>query len=171
MDDALETCRALAASDALAVILIGAPCDGRWAVEALRAGARGVLTQDARSEDLTRAVRVVHGGDLWVRRQWLHAWLRESATQLVGGHHLTQVRAQLDALLSRREREVSHQAATGISNREIAQRLGISEATVKVHLSRIFKKLGLGGRAGLAAAYHGAPRALVLEDAAPHSVS
>jgi len=57
--------------------------------------------------------------------------------------------------LSDREREVFRHAATGLSNRELAKRLAISQATVKAHLTSIFQKLGLRGRAELAAAYHG----------------
>jgi len=56
--------------------------------------------------------------------------------------------------LSRREREVLHYAATGIRNKQLADQLAISEATVKAHLTHIFKKLGVGGRAELAAVYH-----------------
>jgi len=57
--------------------------------------------------------------------------------------------------LSSREKEVLRHAATGLSNKELAERLAISEATVKVHLTHIFQKLGVRGRAELAAVYHG----------------
>ena len=58
-------------------------------------------------------------------------------------------------LLSEREREVLVHTATGLSNKELADRLGISEGTVKAHLTSIFQKLGVRGRTELAAAYHG----------------
>ena len=61
----------------------------------------------------------------------------------------------LYALLSHREREVFQHAATGKGNKELAVTLAVSEATIKVHLTRIFQKLGLRGRAELAAADHG----------------
>ena len=61
----------------------------------------------------------------------------------------------LDRTLSRREREIFHHAATGLGNRELAARLAIGEATVKAHLTKIFQKLGVRGRAELAAVYHG----------------
>ena len=60
--------------------------------------------------------------------------------------------------LSEREREVMRLAAEGMGNREMADRLAISQATVKVHLGHIFQKLGVRGRAELAAAYHGVIR-------------
>jgi DNA-binding NarL/FixJ family response regulator len=86
---------------------------------------------------------------LWAARRWLNAYVQkmsrvDSSTE-----------TDLARRLSRREREVFRYAATGMANKELAQRLAISEATVKVHLTRIFQKLGVSGRAELAAAYHG----------------
>ena len=63
--------------------------------------------------------------------------------------------ATLDRQLSRREREIFRQAASGLANKEVASRLAIGEATVKAHLTHIFQKLGVRGRAELAALYHG----------------
>lgn len=48
-----------------------------------------------------------------------------------------------------------HHAAMGAGNKQVAKQLAISESTVKVHLTHIFQKLGVSGRAQLAAAYHG----------------
>jgi DNA-binding NarL/FixJ family response regulator len=61
----------------------------------------------------------------------------------------------LEHRLSTRETEVFRHAATGVGNKELADRLAISQATVKVHLTHIFQKLGVQSRAELAAAYHG----------------
>src|SRR4029453_18938188 len=63
--------------------------------------------------------------------------------------------AAIERRLSCREQEVLHYAVAGFGNKEVADRLIISEATVKVHLTHIFRKLGLHGRGQLAAAYHG----------------
>ena len=63
----------------------------------------------------------------------------------------------MDALTDR-EREVADLVATGITNREIAARLVLSEKTVERHLSRIFAKLGISSRAALAAAVERARR-------------
>ncbi len=60
-----------------------------------------------------------------------------------------------DERLSGREREVYRHTAAGLSNKELADRLSISEATVKVHLTHIFRKLGVRSRGELAAAYFG----------------
>lgn len=136
---------------AIPVIFVGASEDDAWATAALSAGARGILTRAASRSDLLQAIRVVHEGGIWARRRWLNQCIL-----LVVGASRRRVATwdAVDARLSRREREVLRQAATGACNKELADRLSISEATVKVHLSRIFQKLGVPGRAALAAAYH-----------------
>jgi DNA-binding NarL/FixJ family response regulator len=133
------------------VILVGASEDDRWAIAALSAGARGILTRAASRSDLLQAIRVVHEGGIWARRRWLN----ECILLVVGAsRRRTATWDAVDSRLSRREREVLRHAATGVCNKDLADRLSISEATVKVHLTRIFQKLGVPGRAALAAAYH-----------------
>jgi DNA-binding NarL/FixJ family response regulator len=137
--------------DAAVVIFVGAPDNDAWASAALSAGARGILTRTAMPEDVVGAVRVVHDGGIWARRRWLNDCVRHAVCD---ARRRLAARDVVDAHLSRREREVLRHAATGISNKELAARLDISAATVKVHLTRIFQKLGIGSRAALAAAYH-----------------
>ena len=137
--------------DPAVVLFVGAPDDDAWATAALRAGARGVLTQTSGREDLLKAIDVVRAGGIWARRRWLNACLQS----MVGtSRHQIAAQASLDTRLSRRERDVLVLAATGMGNKELADRLSISEATVKVHLTHIFQKLGVPGRAALAASYH-----------------
>jgi DNA-binding NarL/FixJ family response regulator len=151
-DGALGVCAAMKREGGPRVILVAAPDDDGWAPEALGAGARGILPKSACAEDLVKAIRVVHDGLIWARRRAIVAWLDRltaaSAARRGGGESLQE-------RLSSRERDVFRHAAAGLGNRELAQRLAISEATVKVHLTRIFQKLGLRGRGELAAAYHG----------------
>jgi len=136
------------------VIAVNAPDDEAWAVEMLGAGVRGILSHACGADELAKAIRVVHEGGLWAPRRWLTNYVQGKAR---GSRHPVDANAshELDTLLSRREREVFRHAATGMGNKELADRLAISEATVKVHLTRIFRKLGVNGRAELAAAYHG----------------
>ena len=149
---ALELCSMLKREAGRPVILfMAAPDDEAWAVEALVAGARGILARDARAEELIKAIRVVHEGQIWARRQTIEAW----AERIIVGAPDSGRIAALEQGLSSREREVLRHAATGLSNKELAGRLAISEATVKVHLTHIFQKLGVRGRAELAAVYHG----------------
>ena len=133
------------------VILVGASEDDAWATAVLSAGARGILTRDSGRDDLVNAIRVVRGGGIWARRRWLNACV----LHVVGAaKRRLATQDTVDTRLSRREREVLQHAATGVGNKELADRLSISEATVKVHLTHIFQKLGVPGRAALAAAYH-----------------
>jgi DNA-binding NarL/FixJ family response regulator len=133
------------------VVFVGAPDDDTWAAAALCAGARGILTHASTCDEVAGAVRVAHGGGIWARRRWLNACVR----RVVGdAKRRLATRDLLETRLSRREQQVLEYAATGISNKELAACLAISEATVKVHLTRIFQKLGVSSRAALAATYH-----------------
>jgi DNA-binding NarL/FixJ family response regulator len=163
MPGALGLCAARKREGGPPVILLAAPDDEEWALESLAAGARGILGKSARVEDLVKALHVVIEGQIWTRRHVLAKWI----DRLAGGPPPEPSPAGrageslLERSLSRREREVFRHAATGLGNKELADRLSISQATVKVHLTHIFQKLGVHGRAELAAAYHGlsAPKA------------
>ncbi len=151
MKAALAECAGLTAHAGPPVILVGAPDDDEWALEALSAGVRGIVTRTAPAEDVPKAIHVVRQEGIWARRRWLTAWLRQAAVQRTAARP----DARMVECLSPREREVFHFAAMGAGNKAVAERLAISEATVKVHLTHIFQKLGVTGRAELAAAYHG----------------
>ncbi len=151
MEGALALCAALKVPGNPAVILLGADEDDDFAMRALDAGARGIVVKTTGSADLMKAIRVVSQGEIWARRQVIAARMAHLAarTPRPAGESLAQ------ELLSGREREVLLHTATGLSNKELAARLGISEGTVKAHLTSIFQKLGVRGRTELAAAYHG----------------
>jgi DNA-binding NarL/FixJ family response regulator len=152
VEGALNLCSALKSDGGPAVILFMAQHDDdTFAVAALGAGARGIVARTCPADDLVKAVRVVHDGQIWARRQVLEArveHLEESAAPAVA-------KAGLHERLSLREQEVFRHAAAGLSNKELAHALVISQATVKAHMTSIFQKLGLRGRNELAAAYHG----------------
>ena len=101
-------------------------------VAAMNAGAQGYLLKDAPPEELTRAVRAVNEGKPVMSDQVTVALTRR----------LTQPRTSLSA----RELEILQAVATGHTNKEIAQELFISQATVKTHLVHIFDKLGVDNR-------------------------
>lgn len=113
-----------------------------YVVAAIGAGASGFLLKDAPPEEMLAAVRTVHAGDSVIaasstRRLLQHVapMLRGAApTTLDGGTELTE--------LTPREREVLVQMALGATNTEIAQRLFVSEATVKTHVGRVLAKTG-----------------------------
>jgi len=107
------------------------------AVLAIRRGARAVVLKRFAVETLMDAIRTVATGNVWLPL----SLQTHMAAQLT--------RAQPNTL-SPREEEVFHFAALGLRNAEIAERLAISEETVKTHLNRIFRKLGVRDRVGLA---------------------
>jgi DNA-binding NarL/FixJ family response regulator len=150
MEGALGLCAALKREGGPAIVLVAADDGDEWGMGALVAGARGILAKSARPEDLVKAVRVVHEGQIWARRHLMAEWMAHvpEATTRPAGESIV-------GRLSLREGEIFRHAAAGLTNKELADRLAISQATVKAHLTRIFQKLGLRGRNGLAAAYHG----------------
>lgn len=135
-----------------ASLLIAAPDDAAWCGQALCAGVSGVLPKHAGGDTLVSAVRAVADGSIWAPRRVMAECIRHLVTTSVARNDGA---ATLDRHLSRREREIFRHAATGLGNREIGQRLAIGEATVKAHLTSIFQKLGVRGRAELAALYYG----------------
>ncbi len=151
-EDALAICATLARESRVQVLLVGAPDDDVWAAQALDAGARGIFARDGEPRDLVTAVNIVHEGLIWARRRVITARIDQLATRISAAARSVDV---LEQRLSIREREVFRYAATGLGNKQLARRLDISEATVKVHLTHIFQKLGVNGRAELAAKYHG----------------
>jgi DNA-binding NarL/FixJ family response regulator len=137
---------------ASASLLIAAPNDSGWCREALCAGISGVLPKNAGEDTLLQAVRAIADGSIWAPRRVMAECIRHLVTTTVSRRDGA---AMLDRKLSRRERDVFRHAASGLGNKELAARLAIGEATVKAHLTRIFQKLGVRGRAELAAVYHG----------------
>ena len=119
----------------------------------MSAGARGIVYLTAPLADVAKAVDIVRQGLVWAPRYLVAAaWMQHLNAAPAS---TADIRTVFDERLSRREREVFCQAALGLGNKELADRLAISHATVKVHLTHIFQKLGLRNRAELAAAYHG----------------
>jgi DNA-binding NarL/FixJ family response regulator len=126
------------------IVLLGDDADDA-ALAALRQGARGVLARDASREDLGRAIRAVRDGQIWAPRPVI-----AHALDLLASVPVARTGSPAQGQeLSPRERDVARHVGAGLSNREIAGRLSISEATVKAHVSRAFRKLGVRNRAGL----------------------
>lgn len=110
--------------------------------EALRAGASGFLVKDTEPAELLHAVRVVAGGDALLSPGVTRRLIAEFAAQVP----IPRTHARLDALTDR-EREVMALVAAGLSNEEIAERLVVSPATAKTHVSRVMGKLEARDRA------------------------
>ncbi len=148
----LEICRELRLNGVRPwVILAGADGHERWAVEALKAGVRGILPKTATVEHLLKAIRVVHQGEVWASNRVIALTVTELAARSVSPEVGT---LAFRERLSLREQEIVHLIVGGLSNLEAANRLEITEATVKAHLTHIFRKLALRSRAQLAARCH-----------------
>jgi DNA-binding NarL/FixJ family response regulator len=113
-----------------------------YVYDALGAGASGFLLKDARSETLFEAVRVVAAGEALLAPIITRRLINEFARLRPA------FPTQPDSLnwLTERETEVLRLIAEGLSNSEIAERLSVSDETVKTHVSRILSKLGLRDR-------------------------
>jgi DNA-binding NarL/FixJ family response regulator len=109
---------------------------------ALRAGAAGFLLKDASRERLVEAIRVVHGGDALLSPSITRRLVEDFAART---DPLEPPSALLDELTPR-EREVLVLVARGLSNVEIAERLVVTEATVKSHVGNLLLKLSLRDR-------------------------
>ncbi|MER7927170.1 MULTISPECIES: response regulator transcription factor [unclassified Streptomyces] len=131
--DGVEAVRALTAgAPAVPVVMLTSYSGRAHVVRALEAGARGYVLKAGPPEDLFRAVRGAAGGGMGLAP--------EVVGDLVG-----QVVSPATEL-TQREREVVRLMADGRSNRSIAESLYLSEATVKTHLVRVYRKLGVDNR-------------------------
>ena len=127
------------------VLVLTTYADDDTILPALRAGARGYLTKDASAEQIEAAIRAVHAGqthlDPLVQERLVAAVTAQPPEASGPRAHL------LPAGLTAREAEVLTLLAAGLTNAEIAQRLFVSNATVKTHINRIFAKTGARDRA------------------------
>jgi DNA-binding NarL/FixJ family response regulator len=145
--DGLKATRTIAEDDALGdvrvVILTTFDLD-EYVFEALRVGASGFLVKSTEPAELVQAVRVVAAGDALLSPGVTKRLVAEFAERAKEPSSLP----ALDAL-TEREREVMKLVAEGLSNDEIAERLVVSPATAKTHVSRAMVKLGARDRAQL----------------------
>jgi two-component system, NarL family, nitrate/nitrite response regulator NarL len=108
---------------------------------AIRLGAMGVVLKDQAAEVLIKAIEKVHAGEVWVDRMTMSDVLGEMTHADQRGEHGDRISS-----LTERERQVINLVAEGLKNKQIGQRLFISETTVTHHLSSIFSKLGVSDR-------------------------
>jgi DNA-binding NarL/FixJ family response regulator len=131
-----------AARPEVRIVILLDSSDRGHVVEAFRSGARGVFCRSESLKSLAKCILCVNQGQIWASSKELR-YLLEALGEAMPVRVIDTGGA---ALLSRREQEVVRCVAEGLSNREIAQRLGLTEHTVKNYLFRIFDKLGVSKR-------------------------
>ncbi|MEV4318212.1 response regulator transcription factor [Actinocrispum sp. NPDC049592] len=146
--DGIEATREICAHPSLGnvrvVVLTTFEID-EYVFAALRAGASGFLVKDVEPDDLRHAVRVVAAGEALLSP----SVTRRLIAEFVSTPHRTPAQTALINELTDREREVTAMAAQGLTNHEIADRLVISVATARTHISRAMTKVGARDRAQL----------------------
>jgi DNA-binding NarL/FixJ family response regulator len=146
--DGLEATRRIAADDSLqgvkVIILTTYESDER-VFETLRDGASGFLLKDSEPDELLRGIRIVADGEALLAPSVTRRLIAEFAAQ----PRTTNLTPKRLEWLTEREREVMALVAAGLSNEEIAERLVISPATAKTHVSRAMRKVHAHDRAQL----------------------
>jgi two-component system, NarL family, nitrate/nitrite response regulator NarL len=126
------------------VIVLTAAEDDRDVVRAMRLGARGVVLKQSASDLLLKSIRKVSEGEIWLDNRMTAEVIDAFKKSSESGQRREK------PLLSDREKEIVQLVAQGFRNREIGEKLFISEQTVKNHLHNIFDKLGVSDRLELA---------------------
>lgn len=143
----MEALREMSASAApVPTVVLSASISTPQVVEALQMGARGLVQKDSLPQ-LVPAIRTVLAGGLWVRGRKMESAL-QVLDELMASSELPPSPSRFG--LTSREMEVTSLVAQGCSNRDISQKLSISEATVKRHLTNVFNKVGMSTRLELA---------------------
>src|SRR5579862_4415410 len=138
-----EVLRELRASDPNVLVVMLLDSSKRDTVlQAFRAGARGIFSRYDSLETLSKCIRSVYTGQIWANSEQMSFAVEALASspmlQAVDGKGLS--------LLSKREMDVVRSLAEGLTNREIAERLGLSQHTIKNYLFRVYDKMGVSSR-------------------------
>jgi len=134
----------LAAAESMRVLVITGSADNDLHRRAIHLGAVGLLSKDIPPDILIRAVEKVHAGEAWLDRAMTASILRDLSPR-----HRTQKRSPDEIKIERltnREREIIKLVGEGLKNKQIAERLFISEVTVHHHITSIYSKLEVADR-------------------------
>jgi len=142
LDGIEATRRILAAGSSARILVVTSHDDDSLVLRALRAGATGFFLKDAAADRLAEAVRAVAKGDTLlappIARRLVESQLGSSGTRVA-------LRPRFDPL-TEREKDITRRLARGLSNAALAQELGLSEATIKTHVTRLLTKLQVRSR-------------------------
>ena len=132
-----------AARPDLRIIVTGSGADDETILKALAAGAKGYVDEAATPAEFTMAIRIVHQGSVWAPRRVLSLFIERVTTS--PGRIFPAGRVTF----TDREKEVLELLVAGRSNKEIGAVLGIEERTVKAHVAKLMRKVGVPNRIAL----------------------
>jgi DNA-binding NarL/FixJ family response regulator len=136
--EALTTLKTL--RPGLDVIVTGCDMDDPAILRAIAAGAKGCIDETASASEFVQAIRIVQTGSVWAPRRVLSTLVEQSCASS------EQLRSVGHRPFTSREMEVLAMLVTGCSNKEIAAPLGIEERTVKAHVAKLMRKVGVLNR-------------------------
>jgi DNA-binding NarL/FixJ family response regulator len=149
--DGLGALQTLAHTNSKArVIILTASEDKNEFVQAMKLGCSGIVLKQTSADLIVKSIRKVYAGEIWLDSHTTAAVMRQFATpgETTVGPSTSKIRER--SPLSTREREIVALVAQGYKNKEMAEKMFISEQTVKNHLHNIFDKLGVSDRLELA---------------------
>jgi DNA-binding NarL/FixJ family response regulator len=132
-----------AARPGLRIVVSGSNADDEMILKALAAGAKGYVDEAATPEEFVQAIRIVYQGSVWAPRRVLSMFI-ERVTSSPG-----RIFPAGRVTFTERERDVLEMLVAGRSNKEIGSALGIEERTVKAHVAKLMRKVGVQNRIAL----------------------
>jgi DNA-binding NarL/FixJ family response regulator len=124
------------------VVLLTAALEDEEMIEAVRLEVHGVVLKEMAPQFLVQCIRKVHAGEHWIERRSAKQVMEKMLRRETGAREVA-------AVLTPREIELVQMVARGLRNKDVADKLCISEGTVKVHLHNIYEKLHVDGRMAL----------------------
>jgi DNA-binding NarL/FixJ family response regulator len=132
------------------VIVLTASEDKNEFVQAMKLGCSGIVLKQTAPDLIVKSIRKVHAGEIWLDSHTTAAVMRQFQNGTEAGSSPGSSKGRERSPLSAREREIVALVAQGYKNKEMAEKMFISEQTVKNHLHNIFDKLGVSDRLELA---------------------
>ena len=132
------------------VIILTASEDKNEFVQAMKLGCSGIVLKQTASDLIVKSIRKVYAGEIWLDSHTTAAVMRQFAAPVESSLSGPAGKSRERSPLSTREREIVALVAQGYKNKEMAEKMFISEQTVKNHLHNIFDKLGVSDRLELA---------------------